>query len=119
MWRINLIKNTVKVPKKLAKELYAVAQKAEKNGHENPWRSEDEVLSQGNLTFNYNHFEHMDYLASNNKIISFLKKNKVKGMVCFNCDEGGDQGGDSWGYEFDGNGKMNKLNGGFDWVRSK
>lgn len=108
-WTIVEMENTVKVSKKVAKELFD-AQEYE----EEIWYEASEVVGKGDrLVFNRNHAEHMDYL-DNESIQKILKKNRVKGRVCFGSLEGGIA--DSfWGYEFDGLGGMVELRGGITW----
>lgn len=107
-WTIALLENNVKVSKECAKELFEVL----KN---DVWYEESEVIdSAKNLTFNYDHAEGMDFLASEPKVIKILKSYKVKGDICFGSVEG-DNAGEFWGYRFDGKGGFKKLNGEIIW----
>ncbi|MCX6127449.1 MAG: hypothetical protein NTX25_00100 [Proteobacteria bacterium] len=118
MWSIQLIENTVKINEKTAKELFAINKKLAKTGNE-IWYELDDVTYKSCLKFNSDHYEHMDYLANDyNGILKVLLKNKVKGRICFGSLEG-DNAGDFWGYEFDGLGKMTKLEGKIVWKKSR
>ena len=106
-WSISEMKNEVKISKACADELF------EAQGGENGeiWYNRNEVLSNGFLTFNIDHMEHMDWLGTNDKLVAILKKHKVRGDICFGSLEGDNQG-EFWGYRFDGAGGMKTLTGG-------
>lgn len=106
-WNIGLEKNTVEINNKIAKELFKI--------DENIWDSEEDVIYQNRLSFNPEHSEHMDYMW-NEKVQNILKKHKVEGQICFTSNEG-DNSGEAWGYEFDGQGNMFKIKGIIQWQR--
>jgi len=108
MWHIELIDNTVKVSKKLAKELFASQDYSGQH-----WEELDDVVSEGKLDFNYDHFEHMDFLW-NEDVQKVLCGAKVKGKVTFGSMDG-DNSGKFWGYEFDGKGGFRELKGEVVW----
>ena len=113
-WSIHLVKNTVKISKAVAKNLFAAQKSAADDGECEIWYELDEVAPDGYLEFNSDHMEHMDFLHSNNKIVDILKKAKVKGDICF-ADFEGDNSGNMWGYRFDGKGGMEHLTGDINW----
>jgi hypothetical protein len=111
MWSIALIKNEVKITKKIAKEIYKkTTHKFEDEVYNDIFYSLDEVMSDSKLQFNPDHNEGMDYLASEAIVIDLLKKHKVSGDICFGSLEGDNQG-EFWGYRFDGKGGMKHLEG--------
>ena len=92
MWTISLTKNTVKIPKKCAKELWT------KIG-DTYFCSEDNVIDQnGYLRFNPDHYEHMNYL-NDDQVIDILLKYPLEGDICF-AYFNGDDIGKMWGYRF-------------------
>lgn len=104
-WFINEGENTVKITKKCAEELFAAQE------YENElWYDLEDVAYEGKLIFNSDHMEHMDWIANYDHLAAVLKKNKVKGRICFESHEG-DNAGAYWGYEFDGKGGMVELVG--------
>lgn len=104
-WNIGLIENTVEVSKDIAKALAQYDR-----GIQHGWSDADDVtLGMGKLYFNSDHMEHMDYLWDET-VIRILCVYKVKGRICFGSLEG-DNRGTFWGYEFDGEGNMHKLQG--------
>ena len=117
-WHIALIKNDVKVSKKLAKEIWKattyVSDEVDSNGTKfddyNPYfDSEDSVTYGGFLNFNSDHMEHMDYLGNESKIVKILTKGKVSGEILFGSLDG-DDNGEFWGYRWV-KGKFTKLKG--------
>lgn len=118
MWSISNIHNTValnkeqaliilknKTYKKLMGDYYGDADKP----------TQDDLLEyyfeqyegKYHLMFLDDHMEHMDYVW---QIEKELKKIKVEGDITFSSLDG-DNAGKSWGYRFDGNGGMKKLQG--------
>lgn len=143
-WSIAEIKNTVKISKKCAQELFdldaylfcTICEKkmsellpgeepwdfyCYEKDHEttasklgNLWDSPEEVTCDSKLSFNIDHMEWMDYIANSEEIKTTLKKHKVKGDICFGSLEG-DNAGSFWGYRFDGKGGMKTLTGELTW----
>lgn len=109
-WSIHVVKNTVKINKKVSKELFAIP-------YQEFWDAEDDVTYEGMMSFNGDHMEHMDYLGTK-EVTDVLKKHKVKGDICFTSNEG-DNEGDSWGYRFDGKGGVVLLKGELVWVPAR
>jgi hypothetical protein len=109
-WRINLVKNTVKINSGVALDLYNC-------GADVCFCWEEEcdfpmlqgIIYGGKLVFNPDHMEHMDYVWQP-EVLAVLKKHKVKGDVCFSSNDG-DNKGKKWGYRFDGMGGMVELKG--------
>ncbi len=109
-WHINLERNTVKINSKIALELYnCEAQVCTAWEDECDFPMLDGIINNGKLVFNHDHMEHMDYIWEE-EVQGVLKKNKVKGDICFSSSDG-DDAGKRWGYRFDGNGGMTKLVG--------
>lgn len=120
-WHINLVENTLVVPKKAALEILS----SEENEIAGVLRDYDFdkpaedflrelVDGDGHLVFNSDHMEHMDFVWEES-VIEALKKHKAKGDVVF-CSHDGDNRGQMWSYHFDGkggyehrSGKMPKL----------
>jgi len=109
-WSISKMENTVKVTPKIAKELWKLQ---EAGTIDELWYGEDEVAYESHLNFNGDHMEHMDYIWRD-EVQAILRKNKVKGDICFGSLEG-DNAGRFWGYRFDGKGGMVELNGEIKW----
>ncbi len=109
MWSIGVVVNTVEITKECAKELFE-AQDNEQDDEEYIWSEPENVAYKGKLCFNPDHMEHMDFLATDEKIVEILKKHKVAGDICFGSLEG-DNKGQFWGYRFDGKGGMTELKG--------
>lgn len=112
-WSIAEITNTVEITPKVAKELFKLV----KGGKvEELWYSEDEVAYEGHLNFNIDHMEHMGHMdyVWQKEVQAVLRKNKVKGDICFGSLEG-DNAETFWGYRFDGKGGMVELNGEIKW----
>jgi len=107
-WHIEIIDNTVKVNKKLAKALFD--SQDFKGEH---WYDIEEVSYEGKLHFNYDHMEHMDWLWNEN-VQKVLCEAKVRGKVTFGSMDG-DNSGEFWGYEFDGKGGFRELKGEVVW----
>ncbi|MBI3632723.1 MAG: hypothetical protein HY226_00365 [Candidatus Vogelbacteria bacterium] len=105
MWSISETVNNVRITKKCARELFKA-----QDYEEELWSSLEYVTSEGNLYFNPDHNEHMDYLGTHDNMTEILKRHKVKGDICFGSLEGDDEGS-FWGYRFDGKGGMVKLSG--------
>ncbi|MEY4722619.1 MAG: hypothetical protein RLZZ324_132 [Candidatus Parcubacteria bacterium] len=113
-WYISLVKNEVVVPKACVDELFRWQ---ERDG-ELCWDSSADVVDDaGVLTFNSDHMEHMDYLATHDDIVRILCKHKVSGDICFSSLDG-DNAGESWGYRFDGKGGMTPLAGKTEFVEA-
>jgi hypothetical protein len=102
MWRIGLISNTVAITDECAKDLFAAT------GPENPWYEEGDVAWRGKLSFNEDHYEHMDYV-NRPAILAVLAQHRVNGDITFGSLEG-DNRGAYWGYRF-ADGVMTKLKG--------
>lgn len=109
-WNINLDVNTVQINPEIAKEIF------EATRENNIWSKEDYVIDGQYLTFDRDNMEHMDVLCWNSSIIDILKNHKVKGEICFTSSEG-DNAGNAWGYEFDGQGNMFRLTGVMKYMR--
>lgn len=109
-WSISELENTVKITPKVAKELFKLQ---EDLAVDELWSDVDDVTYDGFLTFNGDHMEHMDFLWDEN-VQAVLRKNKVKGDICFGSLEG-DNSGSFWGYRFDGKGGMKELEGTLNW----
>jgi len=120
-WHINLVENTLKVPKAAALEILASEQN-QIAGTLRDYdfdRSAEQFLGElvdrdGKFIFNSDHMEHMDFVWED-EVIAALKKHKAKGEVVF-CSHDGDNRGQMWSYHFDGkggyehrSGKMPKL----------
>lgn len=121
-WHINLVENTLVVPRKAALEIL-------ENETNISWLIRDDdyefkrpaadflkdlVDSEGHFIFNDDHMEHMDFVWEE-EVIAALKRHKAKGDVVF-CSHDGDNKGQMWSYHFDGkggyehrSGKMPKL----------
>jgi hypothetical protein len=113
MWSISVCKNDVKVTVACAKELF------KSQAYEDElWYDLDDVADKGKLMFNSDHMEHMDYLASHDKMVKILCKHKVKGDICFGSLDG-DNAGSFWGYRFDGKGKVKDLVGSVEFKENK
>jgi hypothetical protein len=109
-WRINLIKNTVKINSKIALELYqSDAQIVSAWQDECTFPDLEGIISGENLVFNPDHMEHMDYIWED-EILNVLKRNRVEGDICFSSNDG-DNKCKKWGYRFDGQGGMKNLKG--------
>ena len=118
-WHINLVENTVKVPKAAAVEILNsecdIAGVVRDYDFDRP--AEDflsELLYDSKFNFNPDHMEHMDFVWEE-EVIAALKKHKAKGDIVF-CSHDGDNKGKMWSYHFDGkggyehrSGKMPKL----------
>ncbi len=115
MWSICVIENSLKLNEKTVDELFKINEKLADMASEIWYDKSDVTDSDGNISFNLDHYEHMDFLSDNQEIVDVLKKNKVKGKVCFGCLDG-DQFGQFWGYEFDGQGNMVTLTGTINWT---
>jgi meiotically up-regulated gene 157 (Mug157) protein len=112
MWRVSCIENKIKVNKECALKIKEFREKNEYCELEM-----DDVVENGHLVFNEDHFEHIDYLNENG-LIKLLKHFKAKGRTTFGCLDG-DQFGEFWGYEFDGKGGFKRLKGSLDWKPTK
>jgi len=99
-WSINLIENTVQISQECASDLFNAGKEI------GIWYDEEEVSKDGNLRFNPDHMEHMDYLC-NDEITAVLEQHKVNGEVTF-CSYEGDNAGSYWGYRFK-DGKLTRL----------
>ncbi|HYD02897.1 MAG TPA: hypothetical protein VEC16_01215 [Alphaproteobacteria bacterium] len=113
-WSISDLVNNVKISDKCAKELYNTSKK----NNSNLWDDPEYVTYDGKLAFNEDHQEHMDYIRNEKFVRDVLKKNKVKGDICFGSVEG-DNKGSFWGYRFDGKGGMQTLGGKLEWYVTK
>ena len=121
-WNINLVKNTVRVPLQCAREIvqsntdigYTISSdhacfdmKLEKY----VWTDSaiDDAVEAwapgGELYFDYDHMEHMDYVQD---VAEILQKHKVEGDIAFSSGEG-DNAGETWCYRFDGKGGMDLV----------
>ena len=107
-WNISLTKNEVNISPECAQDLFdAQAYEGER------WDTVEDVTTDGKLTFDPDHMEHMDYLGDED-VQKVLKRHKVKGDICFMSTEG-DNAGSSWGYRFDGKGGVVELTGATDY----
>ncbi len=104
MWRIESTVNTVRVSKKCVSDLFKIGKSLRMWGDIGSVASKD-----GELYFNPDHFEHMDYL-NEEALLKVLLKHKAKGDICFGSLEG-DNAGSYWGYRFDGKGGVVELVG--------
>lgn len=108
MWTIHLIKNEPIISDECAEELFEI-QLYEGETYGELWDDLDDVVYDGILQFNPDHFEHMDFLQIDG-MIKILCKHKVNGDICF-ADLEGSQTNSFWGYRFDGAGGVKKLKG--------
>ena len=123
MWRVSNLDNKVKLTKAFKKELKEkiINQEISEIGDihycdvsDYSDKELDESLFDGNnLLFNEDHFEHIDYLSHNKKLIQLMNNHKLKGMISFGSLDG-DNFGEFWGYQFS-NGKMKKVKGEIKW----
>jgi len=117
MWSIALLENTIRITEECAKDLFKNAQEYEDeiwwSVEDVAYHAVDEDGHAGQLCFNPDHHEHMDYLW-NEKVQEILKEHKVEGRVCF-ADVEGDSFGSFWGYQFDGQGNLENLKGKVVW----
>lgn len=108
-WHVELLNNTVKISEECAAELF----KAQRSYTE-IWWSPDEVRdSKGIVTFNSDHYEHIDWIE-NSDLDAILKKHRVSGDITFG-DLEGSATARFWGYRFDGKGGMVELKGRIQW----
>lgn len=115
MWSIECLVNTVNIPNECKHNLFDEAQ----DYKEELWDEVNNVTDEnGQLYFNLDHMEHMDYLGSHDKVIKVLKRYNVEGDICFGSLEG-DNAGSFWGYRFDGKGGMKYLTGRLVWEEKK
>lgn len=115
MWTIECLVNTVLIPNECNHDLFDEAQDCEGE----LWDNVDDVTDEnGQLCFNSDHMEHMDFIATHDKIIVILKRYEVEGDICFGSLEG-DNAGSFWGYRFDGKGGMKYLKGQLIWEEKK
>lgn len=105
-WSIFLIDNTVEVDDECAEALLESVAATEYD-----WEEVDQFVMDGNLYFDPDYDEHMDYVAD---VADVLKKHKVGGMITFGSGEG-DDAGEFWGYKFDGEGGMKNVKGALSW----
>ena len=122
MWKIELLENEVELNKKFKEDF----KKEVKNDKINSFPAcdykiyfksgdiDEELFDCDYLFFNPDHFEHMDYLSTDEKVIELMKKHKLKGDIKFGCLDG-DQFGQFWGYRFDGKGNMKHIKGKIVW----
>ncbi len=109
MWSIACTVNNVDISDKCAEELFEAQDYEGEIWDDLEYVTDDD----GNLYFNPDFNESMDYI-SNDSVIDVLKKHKVKGDICFGSLEG-DNAGSFWGYRFDGLGGMAYLKGKLVW----
>lgn len=124
MWRVSVLENKVKLTKKFKKALIKEIKEKKLTDvgdihgcNVSNWTEEEfnDCLFDGDfLFFNADHFEHIDYLSHNKKLIKFMNKHKLKGKITFGSLDG-DQFGQFWGYEFK-DGKMKELVGNINWT---
>lgn len=111
MWTIACLVNTANIPNECKHDLFDEAQ----DGMGEIWDDIDDVTDEsGLLKFNPDHMEHMDYLGTHPKAFEILKRYNAEGDICFGSLEG-DNADQFWGYRFDGNGGMKKLEGEIVW----
>jgi len=114
-WHINLVENTVKVPKAAALEILSneacgIAGVIRNEDFDQPAENFlDELLHKGKFIFNSDHMEHMDFMHED-VVIDALKKHKAKGAIVF-CSHDGDNRGQMWSYHFDGKGGYQHRSG--------
>lgn len=106
-WYIELLEDTVKVPKAAVKELNAWAL------DEGLIYAGDTLVHKGKLVFNSDHMEHMDFVWQE-KFLTIAKKHKFNGDITFTSADG-DNAGSNWGYRFK-NGEMKNLIGKVVWM---
>jgi NAD-dependent DNA ligase len=110
-WNIGTLDNTVKISAKCAKDLFETQKKRDVG----IWYALSDVVYEGHVTFNSDHAEWMDWLGHEEVLVQVLLRHKVKGDICFGSMEG-DNAGSFWGYRFDGEGGMTKLEGMVAWT---
>ncbi len=91
-WNINLVENTVKVPEEFREKLFAAGQ------NEHFFGAADDIMDDGELVFDQDSMEHMDYLWDRD-ILAVLAEAKVNGRVVFSSGEG-DNAGEIWSHTF-------------------
>lgn len=104
-WTIGVLKNTIIVPKKCAKELVSIEEEFDIQNGESP-------VDRNRLCFGDD--EHADWLE-NDSAIQILEKHQVKGEVLFGSVEG-DNAGSFWGYRFIPGQKTVRLRGKIRWT---
>jgi hypothetical protein len=114
-WSICLLENTVKISKKCAEALWDAT--VYHGTNENPyWDGKEYVTYKERLTFNADHWEHMDYVWQE-EVLSVLLEYKVNGDITFGSLEG-DNEGEFWGYRFK-DGVKTELVGTIQWEEKK
>ena len=111
-WNIKCVKNSVKINSQIATALYNCGAPVCFSWQEEcavDWPLLPAIIYDGELVFNPDHQEHMDYVWQK-EVMQVLKDFKIKGDICFSSDEG-DNKGQRWGYRFDGEGGMVELIG--------
>lgn len=113
-WRVNVLEDRVKFPKKNVKkancELLLIG------GCGNYWHV-NAIDEENYLILYYDAMEHIDPFDMDG-VLEVCTKYKAKGKLLFGSEEG-DNKGDYWGYEFDGKGNVKYLKGGFVWTEVK
>lgn len=111
MWTVACLVNDVNIPNEAREDLF------EEIGE--ILNSIDEVADEnGRLIFSPDSMENMDYLSLYDEVIKVLKRYDAEGDICFGSLEG-DNAGQFWGYRFDGQGGMKKLEGKLVWKEKK
>jgi hypothetical protein len=117
-WNIGVLENTLQVPKDNIEACNTALMKTDEGPR--TWDN-GPVQSKGNIYFSRDDYEHMDYLARAD-VCDVFKTFKAQGEVIFLSAEG-DNKGEVWGYQFDGQGGMKTFVlqlvvqlAGFAWV---
>jgi len=111
-WSIAVIDNTVKINKEIVKDLI----KAQSYDGEILYEEDVDYFfdeETGTIQFDSDAMEHMDWVGDSD-FHSVLQEHKVKGVIKFGSLDG-DNFGEFWGYSFDGQGGMCKIEGRLVW----
>lgn len=104
-WSIALIDNTVVLDKSLEEKLLTAQ---DYDGQ--CWYEGAKIIDEdGQLIFNPDAYEHMDYLRNNKKVLQIIAESGATGDITFGSMEG-DNAGSFWGYRFR-DGKVVRLTG--------
>ena len=117
-WQIHNIACSIKVTKAIAQALFE-AHCYEGENYGDLWeRPADVTDMHRKLYFSSDHSEHMDWIDSHPDLLSVLLAHKVKGEATF-LDAESAGGPRMWGYQFDGEGGMQKIKGEITWSVEK
>ena len=103
-WRVEVLKNNIKISDECAEELWNYNEKEELN----LW-NEEEVVDNGFLYFDPELEAWIDYLSDYKEIIEILKKHNSEGKVYFGSLDVPE--GCFWGHDFDRKGGYKRLKG--------